>query len=75
METDDEDTICRTMGRRCGGLLTGRTGWRGVGLGLVQVGMLEIYNEELKDLLAPPEQRLHAGIGRLQVNNRAPHAH
>ena len=32
----------------------------------IRVGMLEIYNEELKDLLAAPEQRLHSGA-RLQV--------
>ena len=32
----------------------------------LKVGMLEIYNEELRDLLAPPQNRWHAGE-RLQI--------
>jgi centromeric protein E len=33
----------------------------------LKVGMVEIYNEEFKDLLRPPEQRLHTGGSRIQL--------
>jgi hypothetical protein len=37
----------------------------------LKVGMVEIYNEEFKDLLRPPEQRLHTGGSRVQLKEDA----
>lgn len=37
----------------------------------LKVGMVEIYNEEFKDLLRPPEQRLHTGGVKIHLKEDA----